>query len=401
MMASLEAESSAVRRTRWSPPGEVNILGSGLSAQAPPGLTTIQLAAYLTQVRLDEINRLLKFGTDSPIQDMVAWRQGLEGERARLIERALKNNAEMFAATPVSSSISSPTSIPGVPSNCRFADKIYLPQRDYPEINFVGLLIGPRGNTLRRMEVESGAKISIRGKGAQKDLRMDAAMLAAADEELHAVVMADTQEKFEKAVAVINGIVERACSNPEEANELRKQQLLELQKMNGTARPEETVLCTNCGQYGHRKYECKQPAPMANRLTCHVCGGVGHVGMDCVYKDDPAMLQASAKRAEHMDEQYASFLAEIGGDKAQQEKQTQVQFDPSAYYMQQLYAQQQQQQYMFGQPGMDALPYTYASPDQQYVYHQVQQPDSIPTPSTKLNNTPWASGLQADDDTSQ
>ena len=47
MMASLEAENSAVRKTRWSPPGEVNILGSGLSAQAPPGLTTIQLAAYL------------------------------------------------------------------------------------------------------------------------------------------------------------------------------------------------------------------------------------------------------------------------------------------------------------------------------------------------------------------
>ena len=397
MVTSLNTETSAVRKTRWSPPGEVNILGSGLSVQAPLGLTTVQLAAYLAQVRLDEINRLLKFGTDAPIQDMVAWRQGLEGERARLIERVLKNNAEMFAATPTSSSISSPTSIPGVPSNCRFADKIYLPQRDYPEINFVGLLIGPRGNTLRRMEVESGAKISIRGKGAQKDLRMDAAMLAAADEELHAVVMADTQEKFEKAVAVINGIVERACSNPEEANELRKQQLLELQKMNGTARPEETVLCTNCGQYGHRKYECKQPAPMANRLTCHVCGGVGHVGMDCVYKDDPAMLQASAKRAEHMDEQYATFLAEIGEDKAQ--KQTQVQFDPSAYYMQQLHAQQQQ--YMFAQPGMDALPYTYASPHQQHVYQQVQQPDTIPTPPTKLNNTPWASGVQADEDASQ
>ena len=93
--------------------------------------------------------------------------------------------------------------------------------------------------------------------------------------------------------------------------------------MNGTARPEDDTLCTNCGQYGHRKYECKQPAPMANRLTCHVCGGVGHVGMDCVYKDDPAMLQASAKRAEQMDEQYATFLAEIGGSKGQQGGQTQ------------------------------------------------------------------------------
>ena len=247
-----------------------------------------------------------------------------------------------------------------------------------------------------------GQRLVFRGKGAQKDLRMDTAMLAAADEELHAVVMADTQEKFEKAVAVINGIVERACSNPEEANELRKQQLLELQKMNGTARPEETVLCTNCGQYGHRKYECKQPAPMANRLTCHVCGGVGHVGMDCVYKDDPAMLQASAKRAEHMDEQYATFLAEIGGRQGTARETNTIQFDPSAYYMQQLYAQQQQQQYMLRQPGMDPLPYTYASPDQQYVYiTKCNNQITFPLHPPKLNNTPWASGVQADDDASQ
>ena len=28
-------------------------------------------------------------------------------------------------------------------------DKVMIPQDDHPEINFVGLLIGPRGNTLK------------------------------------------------------------------------------------------------------------------------------------------------------------------------------------------------------------------------------------------------------------
>ncbi len=28
-------------------------------------------------------------------------------------------------------------------------DKVMIPQEDHPEINFVGLLIGPRGNTLK------------------------------------------------------------------------------------------------------------------------------------------------------------------------------------------------------------------------------------------------------------
>jgi len=35
----------------------------------------------------------------------------------------------------------------------------------------VGLLIGPRGNTLKKMETESGAKIAIRGKGFRQEKR--------------------------------------------------------------------------------------------------------------------------------------------------------------------------------------------------------------------------------------
>ena len=39
----------------------------------------------------------------------------------------------------------------------------------HPEINFMGLLIGPRGNTMKKLEAETGAKIMIRGKGTQKE----------------------------------------------------------------------------------------------------------------------------------------------------------------------------------------------------------------------------------------
>lgn len=40
--------------------------------------------------------------------------------------------------------------------------KIYIP-RNNPDINFMGLLIGPRGSTQKRMEELSGARILIRG----------------------------------------------------------------------------------------------------------------------------------------------------------------------------------------------------------------------------------------------
>ena len=52
-------------------------------------------------------------------------------------------------------------------------DKVMIPQDEHPEINFVGLLIGPRGNTLKAMERDTGAKIIIRGKGSVKEGKVD------------------------------------------------------------------------------------------------------------------------------------------------------------------------------------------------------------------------------------
>jgi hypothetical protein len=33
--------------------------------------------------------------------------------------------------------------------------KVYIPVKEFPEINFFGLLVGPRGNSLKKMERES------------------------------------------------------------------------------------------------------------------------------------------------------------------------------------------------------------------------------------------------------
>ncbi|KAK6918020.1 Histone-binding protein RBBP4, N-terminal [Dillenia turbinata] len=41
--------------------------------------------------------------------------------------------------------------------------KLYIPMKVHPGYNFIGLIIGPRGNTQKRMERETGEKIVIRG----------------------------------------------------------------------------------------------------------------------------------------------------------------------------------------------------------------------------------------------
>lgn len=60
------------------------------------------------------------------------------------------------------------------------------------------------------MESESGAKIAIRGKGSVKEGkgRSDAAHSSNQEEDLHCLVMADTEDKIEKAKKLIANVIE-------------------------------------------------------------------------------------------------------------------------------------------------------------------------------------------------
>ena len=181
----------------------------------------------------------------------------------------------------------------------------------------VGLLIGPRGNTLKKMETESMAKIAIRGKGSVKEGkgRSDAAHTSNQEEDLHCLIMADTEEKVNKAKKLIHNVIEteshksailecllankyQAASIPEGQNELKRNQLRELAALNGTLRDDENQACQNCklsqfpyarghtnpligGQIGHRKYDCPEQRNFTANIICRVCGNAGHMARDC------------------------------------------------------------------------------------------------------------------------
>ena len=50
-------------------------------------------------------------------------------------------------------------------------EKVFIPVKEHPEVNFIGLTIGPRGNTQKRLVQETGCQVVIRGKGSVKDGR--------------------------------------------------------------------------------------------------------------------------------------------------------------------------------------------------------------------------------------
>ena len=93
--------------------------------------------------------------------------------------------------------------------------------------------------------------------------------------------MADTEEKVEKAKRLIHNVIETAASIPEGQNELKRNQLRELAALNGTLRDDENQACQNCGQIGHRKYDCPEKQNYTANIICHICGNAGHMARDC------------------------------------------------------------------------------------------------------------------------
>ncbi|KAL2162842.1 hypothetical protein VTH06DRAFT_6678 [Thermothelomyces fergusii] len=279
------------KRNRWGEATENKAAGlMGLPTAIVADMTSEQLEAYTLHLRIEEITQKLKIddvvpadGDRSPSPPPqydnhgrrintreYRYRKRLEDERHKLIEKAIKTIPNYHPPADYRR----PT---------KTQEKVYVPVNDYPEINFIGLLIGPRGNTLKKMEAESGAKIAIRGKGSVKEGkgRSDAAHSSNQEEDLHCLIMADTEEKVNKAKKLIHNVIETAASIPEGQNELKRNQLRELAALNGTLRDDENQACQNCGQIGHRKYDCPERQNFTANIICRVCGNAGHMARDC------------------------------------------------------------------------------------------------------------------------
>ncbi|XP_039297267.1 KH domain-containing, RNA-binding, signal transduction-associated protein 2 isoform X3 [Nilaparvata lugens] len=51
--------------------------------------------------------------------------------------------------------------------------RVVVPVRDHPKFNFVGKLLGPKGNSLKRLQEETMTKMAILGRGSMRDRHKD------------------------------------------------------------------------------------------------------------------------------------------------------------------------------------------------------------------------------------
>lgn len=185
--------------------------------------------------------------------------------------------------------------------------KVYIPTKLNPEYNFIGLIIGPRGQTQRRMEQETSCKISIRGKGSQKEGSRGRSMTTDDDDELHVHISGESQENVDKAVKLVEDLLD---PNDAEVEQHKQNQLRQLALINGTLREDE--YCPICGEKGHRQWECPHRAKSfkAAGIKCAICGDMSHPTRDCPMKQAEVQPNDGA-----LDVEYDSFMAELTGEK--------------------------------------------------------------------------------------
>ncbi len=101
--------------------------------------------------------------------------------------------------------------------NTKLKKKIYIPKSS--EINYVGLLIGPKGTYQKRLEQQTGCKILIRGKGTQKEGNPPQ---PDDHEEKHVLIIGDSEDKLARAQSLIERVL---YADEKTRNKIKEEQI--------------------------------------------------------------------------------------------------------------------------------------------------------------------------------
>lgn len=278
-------------------------------------MSSEQMEVYALLVRLDEITGMFKTGvfpipderdrspSPEPVYDNFGKRKNTREQRIRKKMEDERN----FIVVRLLKII--PDYVPPEwykPKPTKIVEKLYIKSEEYPEINFIGLLIGPRGNTLKQLQAESGARIGIRGKGSVKvgrNMNISSDLNNLSDK-LHCEIIADSQEKIDKAKKLCQEVMDKAIYSPAGANDLKRNQLRELAKLNGTLREDNNRVCSECGEPGHRggcvNYKKDN---FTTSLICGRCNNVGHLEKDC-----------KVGEVGDLEQEFEDFMADVEGE---------------------------------------------------------------------------------------
>ncbi|XP_046682720.1 KH domain-containing, RNA-binding, signal transduction-associated protein 2-like isoform X2 [Homalodisca vitripennis] len=122
----------------------------------------------------------------------------------------------------------------------RVAVKVLVPVKEHPKFNFVGKLLGPKGNSLKRLQEDTMTKMAILGRGSMRDKQKEEEFRQALDpkyahlsDDLHVEIAAlappaEAHARIAYALAEI-----RKYLVPDSNDEIRQEQMREIQAYSG------------------------------------------------------------------------------------------------------------------------------------------------------------------------
>eukprot|EP00954_Amorphochlora_amoebiformis_P012190 951789-Amorphochlora_amoeboformis.AAC.3 len=122
----------------------------------------------------------------------IRFQKKMMAERQRILDEMVKIDPSMAHLVPR--------------SNEWIKLKVPIPVEKHPDYNFIGLIIGPRGNTQKRLQKETGAKIFVRGK-EPGNRKMNRPHRPEDDEPLHVLITARDKESVDKAEKLIRKLL--------------------------------------------------------------------------------------------------------------------------------------------------------------------------------------------------
>ncbi|KHG00195.1 hypothetical protein F383_19595 [Gossypium arboreum] len=195
--------------------------------------TLLGNASVLGQSGLEQASPLASGGIFSNGgADMNGWTSRFQSEMSGLVR---PSSAQNWVGSQVSSS--------GL--IVKRTIRVDIPVDSYPNYNFVGRLLGPRGNSLKRVEANTECRVLIRGRGSIKDPTREEMMRGKPgyehlNEPLHILVEAELPvEIVDARLMQAREILEDLLKPVDESQDFyKKQQLRELAMLNGTLREE-------------------------------------------------------------------------------------------------------------------------------------------------------------------
>ncbi|WRX15115.1 STAR protein [Theobroma cacao] len=214
-----------------------------------------------------------RFEHDSPFRSLGQHPNGRQMDLEGWSVMQTEENGHLQRVVPIQAASMGWPGLPGVPTTpiVKRVVRLDVPVDKYPSYNFVGRILGPRGNSLKRVEAVTECRVYIRGKGSVKDsvkvlIIIECVLLSLANwsvadcwaslrseeklkdkpgyehlnEPLHVLVEAEFPEdminsRLDYAVAILENLLKPV---DESLDNYKKQQLRELALLNGTLREE-------------------------------------------------------------------------------------------------------------------------------------------------------------------